>query len=198
MYGDKEIELKGLILSGGKSTRMGTDKGLLNYHGIPQREYLYGLLENLGLECYLSIRTEQQGNVPDNFNTIVDNNRHRGPFNGILSAHETSPEAAWLVLACDLPLLDKAALKSLVLKRNPRKKATAYATQASGLPEPLVAIWEPRGLQRAKEYLKTAESSCPRKFLINSDIDLVYPEKDELLYNANSLTEFEFAKSRLK
>jgi molybdopterin-guanine dinucleotide biosynthesis protein A len=95
-------------------------------------------------------------------------------------------------------LLDKAALKSLVLKRNPRKLATAYATQASGLPEPLVAIWEPKGLQRAKEYLKVAESSCPRKFLINSDIDLVYPEKDEVLYNANSFTEFEFAKSKLR
>lgn len=177
---------------------MGTDKGLLNYHGIPQREYLYGLLENLGLDCFLSIRTEQQGTVPDNFNTVVDNNRHRGPFNGILSAHDAYPEAAWLVLACDLPLLDKAALKSLVLKRNPRKLATAYATQASGLPEPLVAIWEPKGLQRAKEYLKVAESSCPRKFLINSDIDLVYPEKDEVLYNANSFTEFEFAKSKLR
>ncbi len=190
-------ELYGLILSGGQSTRMGTDKGLLNYHGIPQREYLCGLLENLGMSCFLSVRDEQKGTIPNTFKTIVDKNRYRGPFNGILSAHELFPEAAWLVLACDLPLLDKAALKNLVLKRSPTKVATAYATHTSRLPEPLVAIWEPHGLERAKEYLKTAESSCPRKFLIKSNTELIYPENDHVLYNANSLSEYQFAKSKL-
>lgn len=193
----EKAKLYGLILSGGKSTRMGTDKGLLNYHGVPQREYLCGLLENLGLSCFLSIREEQQDEIPDNFKTIVDKNRYLGPFNGILSAHEKFPEVAWMVLACDLPLLDKAALKNLVLKRNPNKMATAYATQSSRLPEPLIAIWEPKGLHKAKEYLKTAESSCPRKFLINSETELIFPEQDQVLYNANSLTEYQFAKSKL-
>ena len=192
-----KAQLFGLILSGGKSTRMGTDKGLLNYHGVPQREYLCGLLENLGLNCFLSIRREQQDEIPNNFKTIIDKNRYLGPFNGILSAHETYPEAAWLVLACDLPLLDKSALKNLVLKRNHNKAATAYATHSSRLPEPLVAIWEPKGLQKAKEYLKTAESSCPRKYLIKSDTELIFPEQDQVLYNANSLTEYQFAKSKL-
>ncbi len=190
--------LYGLILSGGKSTRMGEDKGLLDYHGIPQREYLYGLLENLGLPCYLSIRLDQKNNIPNNFNLIVDNDRYRGPFNGMLTAHATYPKVAWLVLACDLPLLNKVALKNLVLKRNTNKRATAYATHASSLPEPLVAIWEPTGLQNAKEYLKTAESSCPRKYLINSDTELIFPERDEILYNANSLPEYQFAKSKLR
>ena len=193
----KEAKLYGLILSGGKSTRMGTDKGLLNYHGVPQREYLCGLLENLGLHCFLSIRSDQRGEVPEGFTTIEDKNRYLGPFNGILSAHEFDPEAAWLVLACDLPLLNKAALKNLVLKRNPDKAATAYATHSSKLPEPLVAIWEPQGLDRAKEYLRDAESSCPRKYLINSKIELLFPERDEVLYNANSLSEYQFARTKL-
>lgn len=194
---EKEAVLYGLVLSGGKSTRMGQDKGLLNYHGVPQREYLCGLLQNLGLTCFLSIREEQKDTLPKNFKTIIDNNRYRGPFNGILSAHEAHPEAAWLVLACDLPLLGKAALKTLVLKRNSSKMATAYATQASRLPEPLIAIWEPKGLQHAKQYLKDAESSCPRKYLINSNTELIFPERDEVLYNANSLSDYEFVKSRL-
>ncbi|UJH67309.1 molybdenum cofactor guanylyltransferase [Allomuricauda sp. SCSIO 65647] len=198
MSNNSTSPLYGLILSGGKSTRMGEDKGLLDYHGIPQREYLYGLLENLGLPCYLSIRLDQKNNIPNNFKVIVDNDRYRGPFNGMLTAHATYPRAAWLVLACDLPLLNKVALKNLVLKRNTNKTATAYATNASSLPEPLVAIWEPTGLQKAKEYLKTAESSCPRKYLINSDTELVFPERDEVLYNANSLSEYQFAKSKLR
>lgn len=190
--------LFGLVLAGGKSTRMGSDKGWLTYHDAPQQEYLYALLEEICEDVFLSIRKEQLPDIPDGFKTITDNNEHRGPFNGILSAHALHPEAAWLVLACDLPLIDGKTLQLLVDKRNPDKSATSFATQESGLPEPLATIWEPRGLREAKEYLKTAESSCPRKFLINSDIELAHPKHDELLYNANSLSDYEFVKSKLE
>lgn len=190
--------LNGLVLAGGKSTRMGSDKGWLTYHDVPQQEYLYSLLEKICANVYLSIREEQRFDIPDGFKTITDNNEHRGPFNGILSAHALHSEAAWLVLACDLPLIDGKTLELLVDKRNPDKWATSFATQESGLPEPLATIWEPSGLREAKEYLKTAESSCPRKFLINSEIELVYPAHDEVLYNANSLSDYEFVKSKLE
>ncbi|SFC28171.1 molybdopterin-guanine dinucleotide biosynthesis protein A [Flagellimonas taeanensis] len=188
----------GLVLAGGKSTRMGADKGWLTYHKVPQQEYLYTLLGEVCDQVYLSVRKEQQQDIPEGFKTIVDNDEHRGPFNGILSAHTQHPDVAWLVLACDLPLIDKNALRQLMDNRDPNKKATSFGTCETGLPEPLVAIWEPTGLEEAKAYLKTAESSCPRKFLIHSDIALVHPEKDEVLYNANSLEEYEFAKSKLQ
>lgn len=188
----------GLVLAGGKSTRMGADKGWLTYHQVPQQEYLYTLLDEICDQVYLSVRKEQQQDIPEGFKTIVDNDEHRGPFNGILSAHAEHPDVAWLVLACDLPLIDAEALQQLVGNRDPNKKATSFATQKTGLPEPLVAIWEPNGLGEAKAYLKTAESSCPRKFLINSDIALVHPVHDEVVYNANSLEEYEFAKSKLQ
>ena len=188
----------GLVLAGGKSTRMGADKGWLTYHKVPQQEYLYTLLGEVCDQVYLSVRKEQQQDIPEGFKTIVENDEHRGPFNGILSAHAQHPDVAWLVLACDLPLIDKNALRQLMDNRDPNKKATSFATCETGLPEPLVAIWEPNGLGEAKTYLKTTESSCPRKFLINSDIALVHPEKDEVLYNANSLEEYEFAKSKLQ
>lgn len=191
-------KLYGLVLAGGKSTRMGSDKGWLTYHDVPQQEYLYTLLEEICEDVFLSIRKEQLPDIPDSFKTITDNNEHRGPFNGILSAHALYPEAAWLVLACDLPLIDGKTLQLLVDKRNPDKWATSFATQESGLPEPLATIWEPSGLREAKEYLKTAESSCPRKFLINSEIELVYPAHDEVLYNANSLSDYKFVKSKLE
>ncbi len=177
---------------------MGADKGLLEYHGMPQREYFYGLLEQLCDEVYLSVRGDQLQEVPQHFNYILDNDTYRGPFNGMLSAHEKFPEKAWLVLACDLPLLDPDTLKTLVEDRDPKLYATAMATKKTGLPEPLVAIWEPKGLSAAINYLATAESSCPRKYLINSDIKMVHPVEDKLLYNANSLEEYHFAKSQLK
>ncbi len=189
--------LYGLVLSGGKSTRMGADKGLLEYHGVPQREYFYTLLEELCDEVYLSLRSDQLRDVPQSFKYIIDTDRHQGPFNGILSAHQKFPKAAWLVLACDLPLLDLDTLKTLVAERDAILDATAMATKKTGLPEPLVAIWEPYGLSAAMDYLQSGEGSSPRKYLINSNSKRVHPEEDKLLYNANSLEEYQLAKTLL-
>lgn len=194
----KKAKLYGLILSGGKSTRMGNDKGLISYHGIPQREYLYQLLETICDKTFYSIRSEQEEGLNIESNYIIDKNEYRGPLNGILSAHKNYPDVAWLVLACDLPLLNQESLKELILQRDETKVATAYATTESGLPEPLVAIWEPQGLKKAIGYMETSGSSCPRKFLINSDVKLIFPKSDEVLYNANSLAEYEFAKTKVE
>jgi len=185
--------LYGLVLAGGKSTRMGQDKRLLQYHGIPQADYLYSLLETLCDKTFMSLRTDQDHTRVTKEGAILDEDIYRGPFNGILSAHNRYPNAAWLVLACDLPLIDKDSLSQLIDARDSGNVATAMATQKSGLPEPLVAIWEPKGLTKAIDYLKTAESSCPRKFLIRHSCKLVIPEKDQVLLNANNPEEYKEA-----
>lgn len=189
--------LYGLVLAGGKSTRMGSDKGLITYHDVPQQEYLYQLLEQLCDVVFLSVREEQESSVDKAYKTIVDRNEYRGPFNGILSAHASHPNVAWLVLACDLPLLDLESIKQLVEQRDSDSSATSFATNQTKLPEPLITIWEPEGLQKAITHLETSESSCPRKFLLNTNTKLVFPQQDEVLYNANSLSEYEFAKSKI-
>ncbi|BFP43278.1 hypothetical protein FGF1_41230 [Flavobacteriaceae bacterium GF1] len=194
---NKPPKLYGLILSGGQSNRMGNDKGLLAYHGKPQREYLFELAEAFCDTVYFSARQDQRHSFPADTPIITDQNRYRGPFNGILSAHSAHPNVAWLVLACDLPLLDKKGLYELVSRRNLDKVATAFSAKGSGLPEPLIAIWEPQALVGAKEYLKTVQSSCPRKFLIHSDIQLVEPSQEDFLFNANSMEEYQLAKEKL-
>lgn len=194
----KKTKLYGLVLAGGKSTRMGSDKGLIKYHSVPQQEHLYKLLEHTCDNVFLSVREEQQSIMDNHFSIIVDQNEYRGPFNGILSAHKSYPDVAWLVLACDLPLIDLEALKNLADSRNQKKLATSYTTKKTNLPEPLITIWEPEGLRKAITYLETSESTCPRKFLINSDVELVNPKHDEVLYNANSISDYEFIKSKLE
>ncbi|MCL5244608.1 NTP transferase domain-containing protein [Cellulophaga sp. 20_2_10] len=194
----KETELYGLVLAGGKSTRMGTDKGAITYHNIPQRDYLYNLLGEVCNSTFYSIREDQKKEFSKEVNVIVDENKFRGPYNGLLSAYNHNPNVAWLVVACDLPLLDKAALQQLIAERDNTKLATAFATSDSELPEPLCAIWEPEALQQSLAYLNAGNGSCPRKFLINSDVKLVYPEQDKVLLNANSVKEYEEAIQKIK
>lgn len=190
-------QLYGLILAGGKSTRMGNDKGLISYHGKPQREYLFDLASDVCNKVFYSAREEQVESFSSDAPIIIDRNEYKGPFNGILSAHRTAPGAAWLILACDLPLLDARGIHQLIAERDPNKAATAFASADSGLPEPLIAIWEPEGLKNAMAHMETSQSSCPRKFLINSNTKLVRPAREEILFNANSVEEYHMAKEKL-
>lgn len=186
-------KIYGLVLSGGKSTRMGEDKGLITYHKLPQREHLYHLLNEVCDKTFLSIRKDQKSEISNSFDAIIDNDEFRGPYNGLLSAHKEHPDAAWLVLACDLPLMDKKALEELLEARNSDKIASAFADADDPLPEPLCAIWEPEALKQSVAYLEAGNGSCPRKFLINSDVNLVFPQQKEVLLNANSRAEYEEA-----
>lgn len=74
-----------------------------------------------------------------------------------------------------------------------QKLASAFANEEDPLPEPLCAIWEPEALQKSVAYLEAGNGSCPRKFLINSDVNLVFPKEKEVLLNANSRAEYEEA-----
>lgn len=193
-----ETEFYGLILSGGRSTRMGLDKGAISYHGIPQREHLYEMLSKFCTKTFISIREDQQEEIPKNIKVVIDKNKFKGPYNGLLSAHENHPEVAWLVLACDLPLMDSTALEQLINERKKEAVATAFASPESKLPEPLCAIWEAKGLQESIRYLESGITTCPRKFLIASDVKLVFPANENVLLNANSKEDFEEAMSKLE
>tara|TARA_R110002167_G_scaffold44511_3_gene133862 strand:+ start:249 stop:839 length:591 start_codon:yes stop_codon:yes gene_type:complete len=190
-------KLYGLVLSGGKSTRMGTDKGLIEYHGIPQREYLYNLLSQVCENTFISLREEQEDELPTAMKTIVDLNEFKGPYNGLLSAYKKYPDVAWLVLACDLPLMDLDALKELISQRDSAKEATAFALKENPLPEPLCAIWEPHALQQSITYLESGNGTCPRKYLINHDTKLVFPKYENVLLNANSEEDYKEALEKL-
>ena len=139
----------GLVLAGGHSTRMKRDKATLTYHGRTQLEWAMSLLEGRVSKAFVSIRPGQSDPVRAQFEQIVDTHEGLGPIAGILAAQARYPEAAWLVLACDLPFLDGGTLDHLLAGRDPARQATAYRSshpnhpRHNGLPEPLCAIYEP-------------------------------------------------------
>jgi molybdenum cofactor guanylyltransferase len=187
--------LYGLVLAGGRSTRMGRDKAALEYHGRAQLERAHDLLEKLLARVFVSVRSDQTRDpLRARFAQIVDRGDLEGPAAGIRAAQEAHPDAAWLVLACDLPWLDVATLQHLIARRDPARMATAFRSTHDGLPEPLCAIYEPPAAIALKEFLATGRD-CPRKLLIDSDTLLLDQPGRKALDNVNTPQELAAALS---
>jgi molybdenum cofactor guanylyltransferase len=178
--------LKALILLGGKSSRMGEDKATLVYHKMPQYLHLAEMFSNLGIPAFLSCRNDQLSTYSQSdLNLIEDTFLNLGPMSGILSAFRSDPKSAWLVVACDLPLLDTAVIEELLEQRLTNAVATAFISPSDNWPEPLISIWEPKSYPIALSFLSLGYS-CPRKVLINSDVHLVECSQPEKLVNVNT------------
>lgn len=188
---DRIPKLYGLVLAGGKSTRMSEDKALLNYHGKPQQEYAYELLDKVCDNVYVSSRDEEQSET-FGFDSITDKFIGLGPYGGILSAFMEEPNVAWLVIAVDLPFLDQSTIDSLVEHRNPSKLATCFIDPQNEFPEPLISIWEPKAYARMLDFLSKGYS-CPRKVLINSDVEVLKDRNVQALTNVNTPEELDEA-----
>jgi molybdopterin-guanine dinucleotide biosynthesis protein A len=180
----------GLVLAGGRSTRMQRDKAALSYHGRTQLDWAMGLIQPLVSRAFVSVRPDQIADpVRARYAQIVDMREDLGPIAGILAAQAAHPDVAWLVLACDLPFLDAATLEHLLWARQPQRIATAYRSSHDGLPEPLCAIYEPASRTAIAAYVASGKQ-CPRKFLIQSDAQLLEEPNPRALDNVNTPEEY--------
>jgi molybdopterin converting factor subunit 1 len=189
--------LYGLVLAGGRSTRMGRDKATLNYGGRAQLERAVALLTPHVIRAYVSVRADQRSEpLRARFPQIADLQHNLGPIAGVLAAQAQHPEAAWLVLACDLPLLDAATLSYLLRARAPQRAATAFRSSHDGLPEPLCAIYEPHSREALRAFV-AAGRDCPRRFLLSADTLLVDEPSPAALDNVNTPEEYRLAMTAL-
>lgn len=182
--------LYGLILAGGKSSRMKTDKALLEIHGQKQSDYCGGLLKKFCAKVFISNREDQSGrDEKTGYIQIHDTAPFVdiGPIGGILSAMSAHPDASWLVLAVDLPFVNEEVLRHLLGNRDLKKMATAYISSSDGLPEPLCAVYERASFAAMKDFLKAAKI-CPRKFLLTmgKDVKLLKQPVPDALCNLNT------------
>ncbi|MBG9378475.1 NTP transferase domain-containing protein [Panacibacter sp. DH6] len=184
--------LKGLVLAGGRSERMGFDKTVIAWHGKEQRTYMADLMRPVCNSVFISCRQEQVENV-NSYPAIADSFTGLGPFGAILSAFREDPDAAWLVVASDLPLLDSDMLNYLVQYRDASKVATTFESPHDGFPEPLITIWEPKAYPLLLSFLGQGYS-CPRKVLRNADIKMIKAPQPLKLMNVNTEAELLEAK----
>jgi len=190
--------LHGLVLGGGRSRRMGRDKAGLAFGGRTAAERAFALLEPHCERVFLSNRPDQaEAAGHRGLPQIHDRYADIGPMGGILSAMQAQPEAAWLVLACDLLYVDPRVIRQLKTRRDATKMATAYRNLADGMmPEPLCAIYEPRSAARLQAL--TAEGSySPRRALRSSDVQLLPAPHANAFTRVNRPEEYQAALSRL-
>ncbi len=178
--------LYGLVLAGGRSQRMGRDKALLTRKGQSQLAYLAKLLGQVTVRAFVSTRTDQSDEPErQRFPQIVDRYANMGPIAGILSALEEYPGKDWLVVACDLPNVDRGTLEYLIEHFSDGQPFTAYRSSHDGLPEPLCAVYR-RGSEAIIHRFIGDGVVCPRKILIRSDTRLLEQPDPSALDNVNT------------
>jgi molybdopterin-guanine dinucleotide biosynthesis protein A/molybdopterin converting factor small subunit len=186
----KAAPIYALVLAGGHSKRMQKDKAALVYHGRSQLEWAVSFVQPHVERVFVSVRPDQTNDpVRSRFEQIVDTEAKLGPIAGIVAAQAKYPDVAWLVLACDLPFLDEGTLTTLIAARDPLRLATAFRSSHDVLPEPLCAIYEPASREAIVAHIASGKT-CPRKFLINSDVRLLDEPNPHALDNVNTPDEY--------
>ena len=191
--------IHGLVLAGGRSSRMGTDKAALTHpDGRPLARRSHDLLAAAGCEnVLLSLRHDQE--IPAGFSDLSNpavvrdpEGGSEGPLAGILSAMRSAPDSDWLVVACDLPRLDGETLKHLISSKLPDEPFLSYRSEFDGLPEPLCALYAAEALP-ILEQSKADGFRCPRKVLIRHECRLLEPVTPRALDNANTPDDWQTA-----
>ena len=178
--------LQGLILTGGQSKRMGQDKALMRSGSRTQLEQSYDLLQAQLSSVYVSIKASQVNDpVRSQYRLIMDAQNCSGPMAGILSAHKTYPDCAWLVIACDMPFLNSETLMQLIKARDNAYDATVFSNPDDSLPEPLCAIYEPNVLVRVASDPSRLPSNSARDLLRQSRIKMIEAKNPYALENTN-------------
>ena len=182
----KRTDVCGLVLAGGKSRRMGSDKALLVRDGETQLARAVALLQRHVAQVFVSTRADQANDDESRkFEQIIDRYDDMGPLAGILSAMDKNADVAWLVVACDLPNIDDVTISDLLDRHTNTHPFTAYSSSYDSLPEPLCAIYG-MGSRSIVDAFVADGIHCPRKILIRSATQLLQQPHADALDNINT------------
>src|SRR5262250_2433117 len=125
------IKLSGFVLAGGKSTRMGRDKALLDWHGQTLLNHMVELLRAVADP----VRVVGRDPLPDRLHGL-------GPLSGIATGLETTTTDANLFVAVDLPLLTQDFLKYVCSRIEHSSHPLSACKIGSEFPL-CVGVWRP-------------------------------------------------------
>jgi molybdenum cofactor guanylyltransferase len=143
------LPVTGLILSGGKSKRMGRPKAFLPYEGSTVIGHIVHEIRDLFNEIFI-VANEVESFEDLGVDVVKDILPHRGPLGGILSGLMTSSNHYAFVMACDMPLIDKRLVRELVSRR--QDNDVVVLSHPQGI-EPLFGVYSKNCIKPLEESL---------------------------------------------
>ncbi len=190
MYSD----ITGVILAGGKSSRMGVNKALLQLGKQKIIERIVDLMCSIFSEVIIITNTPEEYEFL-NLPLFEDIYKWKGPLAGIHSALIHSQTEKIFVLSCDVPLMSKEMVEYIIDYES--NKPIKFC-EAAGYHQPLVGLYSKRILNDLEQFLKNDDVSDKRfhHFLKVVDSEIIHPEKlsfyrDEIFFNVNKPEDFE-------
>lgn len=130
------MKITGIILAGGESKRMGTDKAKVLFNSKNLIEYPVNLLKNKCDEILISSNNNNLLEYP--YLKIKDAIVKKGPLSGIYSCLVKSTNSVNVVISCDMPLINSEFLDYLIENYNNEELIMPYYNSHF---EPLIAIY---------------------------------------------------------
>jgi molybdopterin-guanine dinucleotide biosynthesis protein A len=188
----------GVVLCGGQSSRMGSDKGLLKLNDKTWTQKVIDTLSNFQVPIVISVNKKQYQDYSIIFpvNTLIPDDpslQLRGPLYGLLSVHLKYPEEDLLLLACDMPLIDAELIKELLTKYSTEIADDAFIFTNDGEPEPMPGIYRSKGLAYVHQLY--SDNQLPRhsmKYMLEhipTFISSLPADKKDLFRNFNTHAE---------
>ena len=200
-------DVSGIILSGGKSQRIGTDKALLKLGNETIIERVTNLMKSLFQKVLIITNTPSEYRFL-NVQLYEDIYKQKGPLSGIHSGLTYSQTEKNFIISCDIPLMSPEMIKYVVEFKSDK---TVRYCEAAGHHHHLAGIFSKSLLPEIEKIflLKVKSSDKKEKFysiehlLKNIETEIIHPEglpffKDELFFNVNSPDDFEYLKKRVK
>lgn len=181
-------ELTGIILAGGRSRRMGREKGLVDFHGKPLIQYGIDLLSQFTDRILISSGNSEY--LDFGLELVPDEIIGQGPAAGLAASLGISLTPWNLVLACDLPFLEPELISNLF---NKAENTMGVIPIHNGVYEPLAALYHKDLLPvfEASVYsgnlaLHKILATCKVQYFDTTPLIQKYPH---LFTNFNSLKE---------
>lgn len=183
----------GILLAGGKSSRMGRCKAELPWEGATLIKWQTQKLRSLGIE---DIIISGYAEPVEEGRYVEDVYRHKGPLGGIHAAMKQARHEHCLVLAVDTPLVPVQTLEMLICEHIRSGSAISVLEQSRGI-EPLIGVYEKSLVPLCEQILGAQNTAVRELYKLIAPRVLRYDGSEELLIDCNTPAEYSKAVAKL-
>ena len=170
-----------IILAGGKSSRMGSDKGLVLLNGKPMISYIIEILKKMQIPIIIISNNEnyKQFGLP----VFADIIKEKGPLGGIYTGLKNSKTESNIIVSCDVPFLSNRIIELLINKDN---GYPISVVQSNGKTHPLIGLYSKKIVKKLFETI-LMEKLKVRSFIDEFQLNTIELDKQEILEYENEI-----------